>query len=527
MRKAAGPGVLLSLIVSSINQGCGGASGSASEEPIQGQTTTVGQIVAQYSGNIKPFVTSASGPVSVTGVSGAAFTNIVTKPTNNLDQTFLAMVIGGNIWTFPYPNGPASPLTTNQQAFNYCSVSRAGNIVFDALGTSLGLYNLFTCSANGSNLKQITPSGGQFVLPSWSPDGTKISALGDLTAKTIGTETRTFGNIYTMSATGTGMTRITNGQVANSPGVWSPDGKTLAVSLINGSSTNVFTIPATGGTMTNITPGGLRADFTTPYDWSVDGQSIAVTDFVSGTTSKQVLIFNTRISPAANIYTSITSSKSSGDSPCFSPDGKFVAYRRSATSSDSSSGFYVSDISGFSTALLVPDNGTANLVGVSWSKFFPQQAMIGPTGTLGATSSGFLVSQKLDVVESLVSVIAKTPSTLEITAPSNSGGTAALVFTLKADGLSQVSWINGYLSSREGFTPIAGTTQLIVSFDSQSGQMNFVAPALSGPKPALDKVGTLVGSFSAVYDRNGKNLAPQGAHRLHLNPLSGSLVSVR
>jgi hypothetical protein len=69
-----------------------------------------------------------------------------------------------------------------------------------------------------------------------------------------------------------------------------------------------------------------------------------------------------------------------------------------------------------------------------------------------------------------------------------------------------------------------------VSIDSTTGQVTSIAPflvargiPLQSSKASLE----FHAQFLAVYDGNGKNLAPTGATDLVLDPKHGSVLSVR
>jgi len=75
-----------------------------------------------------------------------------------------------------------------------------------------------------------------------------------------------------------------------------------------------------------------------------------------------------------------------------------------------------------------------------------------------------------------------------------------------------------------------GTTDALVTIDSTSGLVTAVAPfvAIRGAAAVSSKTanGLLYrAKFTAVYDAHGKNLAPNGASSIVLDPTHGSVVS--
>jgi len=84
---------------------------------------------------------------------------------------------------------------------------------------TVGHYQIFVVSVDGTGLTNLTPSLAGASRPAWSPDGSRI-------AFTLG------GNIWTMNADGSGVAQLTTlsaGTVANIV-AWSPDGRQLLFS---------------------------------------------------------------------------------------------------------------------------------------------------------------------------------------------------------------------------------------------------------------------------------------------------------
>ena len=99
------------------------------------------------------------------------------------------------------------------------------------------------------------------------------------------------------------------------------------------------------------------------------------------------------------------------------------------------------------------------------------------------------------------------------------------MFTLAADSITQIGYTNSYFSSGTTLT-LTSTPMVVVAIDASLGRVQLVAPAAAKATSRLS--GTHVvytGKFTAVYDKSGKNLAPNGASSLTVDAKSGNLVS--
>jgi Tol biopolymer transport system component len=126
--------------------------------------------------------------------------------------------------------------------------------------------DIFTINVDGSNRINLTK--GQFVNyePTWSPDGSQIAF-----ARSIYTH-GAYPNIYTMSADGSNVTKITNceGYCATLSPDWSPDGGLIAFTYIGDSDTDINNIALVNPDGTNLqyNPFGFAPK------WSPEGTKI-------------------------------------------------------------------------------------------------------------------------------------------------------------------------------------------------------------------------------------------------------------
>jgi hypothetical protein len=104
-----------------------------------------------------------------------------------------------------------------------------------------------------------------------------------------------------------------------------------------------------------------------------------------------------------------------------------------------------------------------------------------------------------------------------------------LAFTVSTTtGLSSVKFINN-TQSLTAIAPVlpAGTTNALVLFGASTGRVTDVIPyAANRSVPVRNgNLATYTGHFTAIFDENGKNIAPNGANSVTLDEKNGKLVS--
>jgi Tol biopolymer transport system component len=135
-----------------------------------------------------------------------------------------------------------------------------------------GAFNIFTVMVDGSSLKQLTHDAAPnfSTLPSWSPDGSKItfSSTRDRTSAGL--------DIWIMNADGSSVTRLTEAAGQNGRAAWSPDGSKIAFTSTRDAGgandkAEIWVMNADGSGQQAITSDGAFAN--TP-SWSPDGSKI-------------------------------------------------------------------------------------------------------------------------------------------------------------------------------------------------------------------------------------------------------------
>jgi dipeptidyl aminopeptidase/acylaminoacyl peptidase len=219
---------------------------------------------------------------------------------------------------------------------------------------------LYLVSVDGGEPKQLTSGASNATTPRWSPDGKRLAYV-------------TGGQIHAFDAATWQSKQVTNVSTGAGDPVWSPDGRMIAfVSDIypdcaddecnkrrdaemeankvkartidrllyrhwtawkDGKRTHVFVVSSDGGAARDLTPGDFDAPpFSlggpTDYAFSPDSKELAFarnTDKVEATSTNNDIFV---VPVAGGEPRRITeSNRGSDQSPQYSPDGRFIAYR--------------------------------------------------------------------------------------------------------------------------------------------------------------------------------------------------------
>lgn len=226
---------------------------------------------------------------------------------------------------------------------------------------------IYRVPVEGGNPKQLTVNQGYDGNARWSPDGKTIAYI---STKEEGPQ------VWLMDADGSNQRRITSISTGASGVVWSPDGTHLLFSSSvfadcpddacnkarnekleqapkamladklpyrvwnswkEGKYSHVFIVPVAGGTPRDLTPG----EFDTPpidlgssasdYVFSQDGSEIAYvknTDtFIAASTNNDIWLVN---ADGSNARCITIENKGNDNTPTYSPDGRYIAYRSMA-----------------------------------------------------------------------------------------------------------------------------------------------------------------------------------------------------
>jgi len=135
-----------------------------------------------------------------------------------------------------------------------------------------GAYRIWVMNADGSGQRRLTDDPGfTDLLPSWSPDGTRI-LFSRCTEQPGGSGC----DLVVMNAVGGGMRRLAGGHWTWVRGQYSPDGRRIVVGADRGGLLSALWVMRADGTgLHRITRASLQAFWP---GWSPDGRRIVFTD---------------------------------------------------------------------------------------------------------------------------------------------------------------------------------------------------------------------------------------------------------
>ncbi|WP_189134580.1 PD40 domain-containing protein [Wenjunlia tyrosinilytica] len=190
-------------------------------------------------------------------------------------------------------------------------------IVFSRYTAGKPVEDLYSISSTGGTLTKLTNTPlVSDVMPSWSPDGSRIALLRYGSGGAI-------DGIWTMKSSGGTPVHIKGTDGAADPS-WSPDGHRIAFSKPVGSHTEIF-ISGTGGTpLTRLTHNSV--DDNNP-SWSPDGKYLVFSRTTAGGHSHLK-----RIRVTTHAESTVTSVGSTYDSAPDWSHGNTIAFSRSGSS---------------------------------------------------------------------------------------------------------------------------------------------------------------------------------------------------
>jgi len=507
--------------------GCGGGGGAGSLGNVTGPTQkgNIGPIAVSYSGHPQAEINGSSNQVTAEGQAGASYTSLSMNPAPNLNSTFLLFTryLSGSayqIYTMSPYSSQTQALLVHTSSNAYPTISHSGVIAFEA--NPFGTPTLVTMKTDGSSERVLSVPGYAGGIPAISPNGQTI------------TYQDSSGSVYTVPVGGGTPTKIYTGLGGSndSPPVWSPTSNVIAFTDFRSGTSywNTFTIASTGGATTNVTPLGYQDDEVLAQGWSPDGTTLACREYAPGASTANLMTINL----AGGSDNILTQSGFSDNFGSFSPDGGRIAFYRYSTGG-ATPGIYISDVVGSNLQLMLedPTTGASGPVeSIAWSPFLESQTFVGAYGAITTSPvDGFLVAQCASQFASLLTFTATTPSTATISQSANNSNGAPMIYTLAADSINNVSYTNSYNGGHTSI-PLTSTPLTLVSIDAITGQVDLVAPAVVGKAHSMatrssGTATTYTGQFSAIYDGNGKNLAPSGATTLEIDKTTGKLISFK
>lgn len=187
-----------------------------------------------------------------------------------------------------------------------------------------GQREVYLCDLDGGRQRRVTSDEGHDLHPVWSPDGTRL-----MFSSNRGNANPDDYDLYSMRSDGGDLVRITSGPDVDTYGSWSPDGTRIVTRrVLAGTSDNeVFVLDADGSNARNLTKDPAS------YDgwpvWSPDGQRIAFAAGPPGRAPHRIqlmdadggnrVVLTDAAAPGGFVYDT---------QPCFSPDGRRLAFTR-------------------------------------------------------------------------------------------------------------------------------------------------------------------------------------------------------
>ncbi|MEX3583069.1 MAG: Tol-Pal system beta propeller repeat protein TolB [Burkholderia sp.] len=174
-----------------------------------------------------------------------------------------------------------------------------------------GKYRLLISDSDGENAVPALTSSEPIISPAWSPSGTEVAYVSfELRKPVVYIHDLPTGRRYVIS----------NQKGNNSAPAWSPGGQTLAVALSLTGNTQIYSVSATGTGLRRLTH---SSSIDTEPFYSPDGRCIYFTSDRGG--APQIYRMPAQGESAGSAQR-VTFTGSYNTSPRVSPDGKLLAY---------------------------------------------------------------------------------------------------------------------------------------------------------------------------------------------------------
>jgi hypothetical protein len=318
-----------------------------------------------------------------------------------------------------------------------------------------------------------------------------------------------------------------NGEVWHGP-VWSSDGQFIAqyVNNTNSQTSDYYELLSPDGKIRKMMPVDKTGYFPIFDFLPRSHDQIVQASYFQGVGSK---IYRLNLSGGQYSQTSTTETITSIS--C-APVGSLVAY------TTREGGLYILDLNTWQSKLLISGKGYDS---VHWSKYSASRRLIGTGGMLDTSTGSLIYGQGTgNRVNGMVSVDATTRSTIQITPQANANPTQPyVVCTVSADNLTSLKYANGInapvtsligsnnISSPPALAIPKSASSAILSFSADTGAVASVILLKGNAAQVKARTNEFVGNILGVWNSDGKNLAPNGASRVTLNALTGSVESAR
>jgi TolB protein len=176
---------------------------------------------------------------------------------------------------------------------------------------------LYTMDPYGQNLKEVISNPDTGIdYPAWSPDGKFIAA--SVAEDCKAPKTDCFYDIYTMSADGKNLTNLTNTSASEWVPDWSPDGQKIAFASDRDGDSEIYVMDKNGSNLKKLTD---NHGYDSRPRWSPDGKKISFETDRDGGDWDIYIMNSDGSSPAA-----ITTNATNDFYQSWSPDGNWLVY---------------------------------------------------------------------------------------------------------------------------------------------------------------------------------------------------------
>jgi Tol biopolymer transport system component len=177
-------------------------------------------------------------------------------------------------------------------------------------------FDIYTVTADGRDVQRLTTSPAYESDPAWSPDGQQIV----FSSRDVGAP---HGALVVMQRDGSQRKQLTNGSFSVLTPTWSPDGQQIAFTFTDRERSDIYVIAADGSGLTRLTQQNM---LNANPAWSPDGRSIAWVSVVGNARSYQGVLSVMRADGSKQVAVTTSILVHPGYRPAWSPDGKQLAF---------------------------------------------------------------------------------------------------------------------------------------------------------------------------------------------------------
>jgi Tol biopolymer transport system component len=169
-------------------------------------------------------------------------------------------------------------------------------------------------NADGTSVRQVGTGDRIRYNAAWSPDGTKLTFVQD-------NGSAGSGDVYTMTTSGGGLTRLTSSSTWDGMPDWAPDGSRIAYTCISGGRAQLCLMTPSGGSKTVLTKSLKLPAAVKRISWSPTSLSLAFSTEKSGGFYRfyRIARTGTSLRLIATVIDGLWG-------PAWSPDANYIAF---------------------------------------------------------------------------------------------------------------------------------------------------------------------------------------------------------